>query len=104
MMKAPSILFVLAILASFAATISTPAPAQAQSGQPGPGYGAEDPKELFEGATRMAMKALELLIKTLPQYDPPVVLKNGDILIRRKRPNDEQSPPGGDANPDEHRI
>jgi len=104
MMKAPSILFVLAILASFAATISTPATAQAQSGQPGPGYGAEDPKELFEGATRMAMKTLELLIKTLPQYDPPVVLKNGDSMIRRKHANDQPGQPGGDANPDEHRI
>ena len=104
MMKARSILFVLAILASFAATISTPTPAQAQSAQPDPGYGADNPKELFEGATRMAMKALELLIKTLPQYDPPVVLKNGDILIKRKRPNDEQGQPDGDAYPDEHRI
>jgi len=104
MTKTRSMLIVLAILASFAATVSTPVPAQAQAEQPGPDYGAENPKELFEGATRMAMKALELLIKALPQYDPPVVLKNGDILIRRKHANDEQGQPGGDANPDEHRI
>ena len=61
----------------------------------------ETPKELFEGATRMAMKALELLIKTLPQYEPPVVLENGDILIRRKRTGDQ---PGGGTGPDQDRI
>jgi len=98
MMKARSILFVLAVLGPFVAGIT---PAQAQSG---PDYGAENPKELFEGATRMAMKALELLIKTLPQYEPPVVLKNGDILIRRKRANDGPDQPDGGAGPDEHRI
>ena len=101
MMKARSILFVLAVLGAFVAGIT---PVQAQSGQSGPDFGAENPKELFEGATRMVMKALELLIKTLPQYEPPVVLKNGDILIRRKRANDGPDQPDGGAGPDEHRI
>jgi len=97
MTKAPSILFVLAVAGPM---VLLNAPAHAQSGSDG----VETPKELFEGATRMAMKALELLIKTLPQYEPPVVLKNGDILIKRKRTNDAPGEPGGSARPDEHRI
>lgn len=104
MLNARPVLFVVAVLSVFATAVITPVHVRAQSAQPDPGYGTDNPKELFEGATRMAMKALELLIKTLPQYDPPVVLKNGDILIKRKRPNDEQGQPDGDANPDEHRI
>lgn len=70
-------------------------PAQAQSSSPSEGYGEETPKELFEGATRMMMKALELLITTMPQYEAPVVLENGDILIRRSRPDQKQSDPDG---------
>jgi len=52
----------------------------------------------------MAMKALELLIKTLPQYDPPVILENGDILIRRIRPDDKPSKPGDPSSTDQDRI
>jgi len=100
MTKVRSVLFVLAVLGPFAAGMSMTVPAYAQSGQPNPGYDTENPQELFKGATRMALKALELLIKTLPQYEPPVVLDNGDILIKRKQP----SQPGSDAGPDRDRI
>lgn len=68
--------------------------------QDAPGYAQESPKELFEGASRMVMQALELLIKTVPQYEAPVVLENGDILIRRKRTEPEAPQPG----PDQDRI
>jgi len=76
-----------------------PTPTHAQSTTP-----EDNPQELFEGATRMAMKALELLIKTLPQYDPPVILENGDILIRRIRPDDKPSKPGDPSSTDQDRI
>ncbi|MBL4613844.1 MAG: hypothetical protein JKY27_03080 [Magnetovibrio sp.] len=58
----------------------------------------DGPQELFEGATRMVMQAMELLIKAVPQYEPPVILDNGYILIRRKRDDDDQnySQPGAD--------
>ena len=73
----------------------------------------QSPKELFEGATRMMMQALELLIKAVPQYDTPVMLPNGDIIIRRKRtsphPAPHAMPPNAapapeDTNPDQDRI
>ena len=32
------------------------------------------------------LRAIELMIEMIPQYDLPEVLPNGDILIRRKNP------------------
>jgi len=76
-----------------------PVAVQAQA----PSYDQETPKELFEGATRMMMKALELLIKTVPQYEAPVVLENGDILIRRKQ-GDQMQPDADDTSSAHERI
>lgn len=39
-----------------------------------------------------AMEGLQNLVSDLPQYEPPVVLPNGDILIRRRREG-EIAPP-----------
>lgn len=94
MRSAVSVLAVLGVLGG----LTTGAPTRAQS------TAEENPQELFEGATRMAMKALELLIKTLPQYGPPVVLENGDILIRRIRPDEKPSKPGTPPSADQDRI
>lgn len=46
------------------------------------------------------MDRLPLLMDSLPQYEAPVILPNGDILIRRKRdlpriPDDKPSKKGG---------
>lgn len=48
-----------------------------------------------EGLERM-MRALRLLVESIPQYELPEVLDNGDIIIRRKH--------GDDAPPDEPEI
>ena len=34
-------------------------------------------------------KELDQMMKDIPQYEPPEVLPNGDILIRRKNPDGE---------------
>lgn len=49
--------------------------------------GAADEAEqaLREGAEKI-MKALELMFRSIPQYAAPEINKNGDIIIRRKRP------------------
>lgn len=39
---------------------------------------------LLDGADKM-LRALELMIQTIPTYDPPVVTPDGDILIKRRR-------------------
>jgi hypothetical protein len=54
------------------------------------------PKELLEGASRMMLQALQLMIKAVPQYAAPVILPNGDILIRRKNSEPDQTSPKGD--------
>jgi hypothetical protein len=66
-------------------------------------------KELLEGASRMMLQALELMIKAVPQYAAPVILPNGDILIRRKNTEPDETLPKGepgeqDKHPDQDRI
>jgi len=47
--------------------------------------GEDTPSELArEGVERM-LRALNLFIEMIPQYELPEVLENGDIIIRRKR-------------------
>jgi hypothetical protein len=47
----------------------------------------ETPGELATDAMSKMVRALELLIQQIPQYEKPEVNENGDIIIRRKRPN-----------------
>ena len=51
----------------------------------------ETPGELATDAMSKMVRALELLIQQIPQYEKPEINENGDIIIRRKRP------PGPDA-------
>jgi hypothetical protein len=39
------------------------------------------------------MKALDLLISTVPRYAAPEVLPNGDIIIRRLDPKEDSDEP-----------
>ncbi len=43
-------------------------------------------KALREGIENV-MRAMELLIGSVPQYAMPEMLENGDIIIRRKHPS-----------------
>lgn len=56
-------------------------------------------KALREGAETI-MRALQLLVGKIPQYEMPEVLDNGDIIIRRKppepAPEKKRMPRGGD--------
>ena len=38
----------------------------------------------------MTFDALDLVLKAIPQYEAPEILKNGDILIRRKNPTEDK--------------
>ncbi|MCH8238049.1 MAG: hypothetical protein IIC06_07735 [Proteobacteria bacterium] len=58
---------------------------------------SDKPRELLEEATRGILRAFELMLKSIPQYEAPEVLENGDIIIRRKRPKpDAPAPDAGD--------
>jgi len=46
----------------------------------------ETPGDLATDAMSKMVRALELLIQQIPQYEKPEINENGDIIIRRKRP------------------
>lgn len=52
----------------------------------------------MEAATEQIMQALQLFLLAIPQYEAPVVLDNGDILIRRRR-NGDRLPEDGRRRP-----
>lgn len=61
------------------------------------------PEEMMEEGSRLILNAIELMIKSIPQYHAPEVLENGDIIIRRVQP-DEQKNNDGDTPPKETRT
>lgn len=63
--------------------LSTPTLSYAQSNQP--------PDQLIENGVKMILDAMKIFIQNLPQYEAPEVLDNGDIIIRRKQPENENS-------------
>jgi hypothetical protein len=76
-------LFVLSILAA------PIAPASADSLQDN----TAEAERLASEALAKMMKALNLLIMTVPRYAPPEILPNGDIIIRRLDPLEEDEEP-----------
>ena len=55
----------------------------------------KNPEDMIEDGMKMILNALQLLLKSIPQYEAPEVLENGDIIIRRVRPG-EKAPNSGD--------
>ena len=47
---------------------------------------ADGPAEKAREGIELLVQALEELIQSIPQYEAPIILDNGDILIRRKWP------------------
>lgn len=54
---------------------------------------AGSPGELAREGLEQMMQALRLLVESIPQYELPEVLDNGDIIIRRKHPEPEDEEP-----------
>jgi hypothetical protein len=77
-----------ALAALVAAT--APSGAGAQSPQDRQRERAED--TIREGAEKM-IRGLEQLLRSIPQYETPQVLENGDIIIRRKPPKEPAAKP-----------
>ena len=53
-------------------------------------------EEMAREAIEQLMRALELMIQSIPQYEMPEINEDGDIIIRRKRraPREGPSEPG----------
>jgi len=54
---------------------------------------AKEAEQLANEALTKMMKALNLLIMTVPRYAAPEVLPNGDIIIRRLDPEESEDEP-----------
>jgi len=74
-----------------------------EKGQP---YSEGTPSELFEGAAKRLVRALELILMAIPQYSAPELLDNGDIIIRRKptSPYRKEDDPKKTVEPSERKI
>ena len=46
-------------------------------------YQQKKPEAMIEDGMKMILNAIQLLLKSIPQYKAPEVLENGDIIIRR---------------------
>ena len=67
-------------------------PTQAQKPTPKDNIPEQAEKALIEGIQTI-LRALETMFKSIPQYEMPEVLENGDIIIRRKKPDDKKDYP-----------
>lgn len=54
---------------------------------------AREAERLADEALTKMMRALDLLIMTVPRYAAPEVLPNGDIIIRRLGPLEDEDEP-----------
>lgn len=87
---------ILAVLALVAASaLAQPAAVLAQ------GESEETPGELTAEAIDRLLRALELFIGSIPQYEAPYIDENGDIIIRRKQPEGQRDLPTPDRKPEQ---
>ena len=56
-----------------------------------------------EGVDRL-LRALDLLMESIPQYEMPVIDDNGDIIIRRRRGPVPHQPPAAPGDPEVDRT
>ena len=52
----------------------------------------ERAEEMAKEAIQQLLRALELMIESIPQYELPEVNEDGDIIIRRKRRKERETP------------
>ncbi len=57
---------------------------------------AEQARRKIEEALGNLIAGLKLMMDSIPQYEAPEILENGDILIRRKRPESADDGTGQD--------
>jgi hypothetical protein len=84
-----------AVLAGVVALAGTLSAAQAQDSTM-----QDAQREAVEGIGKL-LEALQMFVKSVPQYSAPEVLPNGDIIIRRVHPNKEPAPAKPEADDDD---
>ena len=78
-----SLLFISILLAGAA----PPAPARAERHDE-----RGRAEEMARGAIEQLLRALEMMIQSIPQYEMPEINEDGDIIIRRKRDAPREGP------------
>ena len=73
------------------ATLVAANPVLAQDPAPKDKMPEKAEKAITEGI-RTVLRALETMFESIPQYEMPEVLENGDIIIRRKHPKKDKPP------------
>jgi len=63
--------------------------AQAEESQKSP---LQEHLPKLEETAKQFFAMLEYLVMAIPQYQAPEILENGDIIIRRKRPENSEPP------------
>lgn len=92
----------IAMIVLLALALSVPATAAVAQSNDAPSEPKKAEDMAREGVEKL-LKALDLLIKTLPQYEMPTINEQGDIIIRRKHPSDEPKPKKKAPPPDEQK-
>ncbi|MGD1879314.1 MAG: hypothetical protein ACFB13_17645 [Kiloniellaceae bacterium] len=91
-MRSPRKTVLPAVLLGFCLTLASltiPGTA-ARAEDPAPnGPPDNSPGELAREGLGQMMRALRLLVESIPQYELPEVLENGDVIIRRKHDGDK---------------
>ena len=99
--------FALAAALATAAALGA-APAHAQSSEPPGAPGYLDPalraeaERLARESMEKMLEAMDLFLKSIPQYEAPQITPEGDIIIRRKPV--PPVPPREPGEPDETKI
>lgn len=79
------------IMAGTTAILIAAGPVQAEKAAPENNMQDQAETTLKEGVQKI-LKALETMFRAIPQYEMPEVLDNGDIIIRRKKPEPPETP------------
>ena len=53
----------------------------------------KDPHALASDGIQSLLKAMEMMLLAIPQYEAPYINENGDIIIRRKSPSPKSEQP-----------
>lgn len=76
-----------AVLAATVLLFAVPAGTLAQTGaQPAPNDSETSPSERLQEGAAAIVEGLRLLMDQLQSYQPPEILPNGDVIIRRRSP------------------
>ena len=89
--------FLAAVLLPLLLAVPLSASAEDPSEEPAPQE--QEPGELAREGVARLLQALEVFIEMIPQYEMPELNENGDIIIRRKRDQDEE--PGAEPDDDQ---